>query len=101
MKSVKEKTWLVLRRLSVEVLPRGTAWLDTGSFETLYEASTFVRVLQQRQGYKIGCLEEIAMRKNWVDPDFIVNSMMSYPENSYQRYVLEVANDIKREREAE
>ncbi len=87
-------------KLSVEVLPRGTAWLDTGSFETLYEASTFVRVLQERQGYKIGCLEEIAMRNNWTNPDSIANLMSSYPENSYQKYVLEVATEIKREREA-
>ena len=86
-------------KLSVEVLPRGTAWLDTGSFESLYEASTFVRVLQERQGYKIGCLEEIAMRNYWINPDSIANLISSYPENSYQKYVLEVATEIKRESE--
>jgi glucose-1-phosphate thymidylyltransferase len=83
--------------LAVEVLPRGTAWLDTGSFETLYEASTFVRVLQERQGYKIGCLEEIALRNNWIHPDSLASIVRSYPENSYQKYVLAVATEIKSE----
>jgi glucose-1-phosphate thymidylyltransferase len=82
-------------QLSVEVLPRGTAWLDTGSFETLYEASTFVRVLQERQGYKIGCLEEIAMRNHWIDPESMQRLLRDHPKNSYRDYVLEVAKEIE------
>lgn len=58
-----------LRRgeLTVTVLPRGTAWFDTGTFEGLLDASQFVHVVEARQGYKIGCLEEIAWRAGWID----------------------------------
>ena len=89
------QTYLDDGQLSVEVLPRGTAWLDTGSFETLYEASTFVRVLQERQGYKIGCLEEIAMWNDWIDPEAMQRLLRDHPKNSYRDYVLEVAKEIE------
>ena len=56
-------------RLRVTVLPRGTAWLDTGTFESLADAGTYVRVLGQRQGTKVSCLEEIAWRQGWISDD--------------------------------
>jgi glucose-1-phosphate thymidylyltransferase len=73
--------------LSVEILQRGTAWLDTGSVETLYEAASFIRVLQERQGYKIACLEEIAFRNQWLTEIEIMEIMDKTKSNELQRYL--------------
>lgn len=63
------KMYLAEGNLRVNLLHRGTAWLDTGTFETLFEATSYVKVMQDRQGYQISCLEEIAFRNKWISRD--------------------------------
>jgi glucose-1-phosphate thymidylyltransferase len=65
--STVNQRFLAEGRLQVQVLDRGTAWLDTGTFESMMMASEYVRVIEDRQGYKIGCIEEIAWRSGWID----------------------------------
>ncbi|MGL5865294.1 MAG: glucose-1-phosphate thymidylyltransferase RfbA [Dermatophilaceae bacterium] len=78
-----------LRRgdLTVTVLPRGTAWLDTGTFEGLMDASQFVHVVEARQGYKIGCVEEVAWRAGWVDDDQFRSLADSLAKSGYGSYL--------------
>jgi glucose-1-phosphate thymidylyltransferase len=66
--SVQEE-YLRAGKLHVTLLPRGTAWLDTGTFDTMVQASEFIRVVEERQGLKVGCLEEIAWRNGWISDD--------------------------------
>lgn len=78
-----------LRRgeLTVTVLPRGTAWLDTGTFEGLMDASQFVHVVEARQGHKIGCVEEIAWRAGWIDDDALRALGDSLLKSGYGAYL--------------
>jgi glucose-1-phosphate thymidylyltransferase len=74
-------------RLSVSVLPRGTAWLDTGTFRSLHDAAEYVRVMEDRQGLKLACLEEIAWRNGWIDDDQLLALSGPLIKSGYGEYV--------------
>lgn len=73
--------------LSIELLGRGFAWLDTGTYDSLIEAGTFVQTIEQRQGYKIACLEEIAFVKGWIDENCLLAIVEKFSNNSYSSYL--------------
>jgi glucose-1-phosphate thymidylyltransferase len=78
-------------RLKVQVLDRGTAWLDTGTFESMMQASDYVRVIEDRQGFKIGCIEEIAWRAGWIDDAQLVELAQSLLKSGYGSYLQRLA----------
>ncbi len=73
--------------LNVELLGRGFVWLDTGTFESLLEAATFAETIEKRQGYKIACLEEIALNNGWLTSDQVLEAADKLVKNSYGRYL--------------
>jgi glucose-1-phosphate thymidylyltransferase len=81
------KYYLERGDLMVKVFDRGTAWLDTGTFESLHDASQFVRVIEKRQGYKIGCIEEIAFRKGFIDKAQISKLAQESIKSGYGKYL--------------
>jgi glucose-1-phosphate thymidylyltransferase len=74
-------------KLKVEVLPRGTAWLDTGTFNTLHEAGTYVRIIEERQGARVGCVEEVAWRNGWISDDTMVTLGQAMLGSGYGMYL--------------
>ena len=82
--------------LKVQTLGRGFAWLDTGTFDSLSEASTDIEVLEKRQGLKVGCLEGIAYRKGWIDEQRMRALAQPMLKNQYGQYLLKVIEDVKR-----
>lgn len=77
-------------RLSVEVLPRGTAWLDTGTVDDMLSAGNYVRTIEQRQGMRIGCPEEIAWRRGFINDDQLRSRAEKLVKSGYGKYLLEV-----------
>ncbi|WP_066515844.1 glucose-1-phosphate thymidylyltransferase RfbA [Curtobacterium ammoniigenes] len=73
--------------LNVQVLDRGTAWLDTGTFESMMQASEYVKVIEDRQGHKIGCIEEIAWRNGWIDADRLALLAAPLAKSGYGLYL--------------
>lgn len=89
------QVFLKNRQLKVQALGRGFAWLDTGTHDSLAEASTFVEVIEKRQGLKIACLEAIAFRKGWIDEDRMRELAQPMLKNQYGRYLLQVIEEKK------
>ncbi len=75
-------------KLQVRVLDRGTAWLDTGTFESMMQASEYVRVIEDRQGHKIGCIEEISWRAGWIDDRQLAALAVPLVKSGYGRYLV-------------
>ncbi|MDE7166517.1 MAG: glucose-1-phosphate thymidylyltransferase RfbA [Bacteroidaceae bacterium] len=82
--------------LKVQTLGRGFAWLDTGTHESLSEASTYIEVLEKRQGLKVGCLEGIAYRNGWITEERLRQVAQPMLKNQYGQYLLKVIDDVKR-----
>jgi len=78
--------------LSVRVLPEGTAWLDSGTFQSLHDAASYVRVIEERQGIKVGCPEEIAWRMNWISDEQLEQTGILLKAGGYGNYLLGLLN---------
>lgn len=87
------QTYLQQQALKVQTLPRGFAWLDTGTHDSLAEASTFIEVIEKRQGLKIACLEEIAYRNHWITSDTLREIATPMAKNDYGKYLLNLIKD--------
>jgi glucose-1-phosphate thymidylyltransferase len=81
------RIYLEAGKLSVEVLGRGTAWLDTGSHENLASATDFIKIIERRQGLKIACLEEISYSKSWLDSSGLKSAIHAHGSSSYGEYL--------------
>ena len=84
------------KELKVQTLGRGFAWLDTGTHDSLSEASTYIEVLEKRQGLKVACLEGIAFRKGWIDEAKMRELAQPMLKNQYGQYLLKVIDEVKR-----
>lgn len=89
------QAYLEMGELNVELLGRGFAWLDTGTYESLLEAASFVETIEKRQGYKIACLEEIAWRNHWLSSEQVLAVANEMSKNSYGQYLLCLAESNK------
>jgi glucose-1-phosphate thymidylyltransferase len=90
--SINEE-YLKRGKLNVELLGRGFAWLDTGTHDSLLEASLFVQTIEHRQGYKIACLEEIAFNNKWISKEKVLEIAKPLSKNGYGRYLEELVKD--------
>jgi len=88
------KFYLKLNKLTIRELGRGSAWLDTGTSKDILKASNYVEVLQDRQNQKIGCLEEIAFTKKWIDKNMLKTRIKFYGKNEYSNYLSNLLNEL-------
>nr|WP_281351978.1 glucose-1-phosphate thymidylyltransferase RfbA [Microvirga makkahensis] len=90
------RTYLEMGQLQVELMGRGYAWLDTGTTDSLLEASEFVRALEKRQGFKIACPEEIAFTTGWISREHLAELGTKFSKSSYGQYLLALAKGSRR-----
>jgi len=90
------KTYLELGELHVEILGRGFSWLDSGTHESLLEASQFIETIEKRQSLKVACLEEIAYLKGYIDREQLLKLAEPLKKNQYGQYLIDIANQKKR-----
>ena len=88
------KVYLAKNKLEVGVLHRGTAWLDTGTFDSLIEAGEFIEVIEKRQGLKVGCIEEIAYRNGWINDEQMEKLAAIYMKSGYGVYLKKLIGNI-------
>lgn len=81
------------KELKVQTLPRGFAWLDTGTHDSLSEASTFIEVIEKRQGLKVACLEDIAYKQGWISREQLMEEAKPMMKNDYGKYLIKVAEE--------
>lgn len=86
------KVYLEMGKLHVSIMDRGTAWLDTGTFDSLIQASQFVQVIEQRQGIKIACIEEIAYRKGFINREELVRMAEPLMKSGYGKYLMDLVS---------
>lgn len=87
------QAFLQSQALGVQLMGRGFAWLDTGTHESLYEASNFIETIEHRQGLKVASLEEIAYRMGWIDKEHLLELAEPMRKNQYGQYLIRLAND--------
>jgi glucose-1-phosphate thymidylyltransferase len=86
--------YLERKELKVQTLARGFAWLDTGTHDSLSEASTFIEVIEKRQGQKVACLEEISLDNGWITADMVRKLAQPMIKNEYGKYLMKIADEI-------
>ena len=86
------KAYLSEGKLQVSILSRGTAWLDTGTFDSLMQAGTFVQLIEQRQGQKIGCIEEVAFRMQYIQEEQLEKLAQQQMKSGYGEYLMSLIN---------
>ena len=88
------KIYLARNMLKVEIFGRGIAWLDTGTHESLLEASSFIEVIERRQGLKIACIEEIAFEKGYISREQLIKLAESLANQKYKQYLLRCVGEV-------
>jgi glucose-1-phosphate thymidylyltransferase len=87
------RLYLLENHLDVKIMGRGMAWLDTGTHETLLQASVYIQTIEERQGLKVSCIEEIAFKKGYIDKNQLINLAVPLCKNQYGKYLLKIAEE--------